>query len=90
MYLPSGVHAGLLSYPGLKVNRVSVPLAMSNVQISFSCSGASFRVYEFTGRYRQTSVNGPFGPDMLTALDGGFIGALQELTFNIWMMNLPK
>jgi hypothetical protein len=47
-----------------------------------------FRVYEFAGRIRMGSPNGP--QEMMTAIPGGFRGALQELHYNIWMMNLPK
>jgi hypothetical protein len=43
-----------------------------------------FRVFQFPGRLR------PQGPDFLNAVPGRFIGAMSELSFNIWMTDLPK
>jgi Tol biopolymer transport system component len=42
------------------------------------------RVFQFPGRLR------PQGPDILNAVPGRFIGSMSELSFNVWMTDLPK
>jgi hypothetical protein len=44
-----------------------------------------FRVFDFPGRIH------PQGNwDFLSAVPGHSIGATSEVSFNLWMMNLPK
>jgi hypothetical protein len=50
-------------------------------------SGAPLRVYDF-GRVRPAGGLGQ-GPGGMVAADGAIIGAMQEINFNIWIMNLP-
>jgi Tol biopolymer transport system component len=53
--------------------------------------GAAFRVYEF-GRVRPGVPTGGIGlgGTVISAVPGRFIGILSELSFNIWLMNLPR
>jgi len=52
-------------------------------------AGTPFRVFEFPGRiHPQSGIN--TREDMLTAVPGRFIGALPELSFNVWMTDLPR
>ncbi len=48
--------------------------------------GAPFRVFQFSGRLRPQGNDS----DAMVALPGRFIGAMSELSFNIWMMDLPR
>jgi hypothetical protein len=48
--------------------------------------GAVFRVFEFPARFRGQGDDS----DAIVAVPGRFIGARSELSFNIWMMDLPK
>jgi hypothetical protein len=52
-------------------------------------TGAPFRVFQFPARIHPQAT-GISLSDSLIAVPGRFIGAMPEVTFNIWMMNLPK
>ena len=53
-------------------------------------TGVPVRVFEFPGRARPASFFGGSSTDTFNAVPGRFIGVLGELSYNIWLMDLPK
>ena len=49
-----------------------------------------FRVFQFPARIHPQAVFGTAGGEKLNAVPGRFIGAMPELSFNVWMTDLPK
>jgi serine/threonine protein kinase/Tol biopolymer transport system component len=49
-----------------------------------------FRVFEFPARIHPQASAQISQPDTLTAVPGRIIGAMPELSFNIWVTDLPK
>ncbi len=49
-------------------------------------AGASFRVFEFPARLHPQN----YWNDAIIAVPGRFIGAMSDLSYNIWIMDLPK
>lgn len=49
-----------------------------------------FRVFEFNGRLRPQAIEVYSAGDAITAVPGRFIGAMPEMSFNVWIMDLPK
>ena len=55
-------------------------------------TGDPLRVYEFAGQIRPVAGGSAAGAaaDTLLAVPGRFIGALQEVHYDIWIVDLPK
>jgi serine/threonine protein kinase/WD40 repeat protein len=76
---------GALLYYGINAGG-SYSLMARHLDRNYHPADAPFRVFQFAGRIRPQGGGG----DSLTAVPGRFIGAMSELSFNVWMMDLPK
>ena len=74
---------GLVYYP---INVGGFSLMARRLDRNHHPVGAPFRVFEFPGRLHGQGT----ASDAMIAVPGRFINAMSDLSFNVWMMDLPK